>query len=52
MIDAPMEKRDTPKEHAVLIVRHGKLVLEEYIHGFSRDQLHETRLRGEKHRPP
>lgn len=43
MIDAPMEKRDTPKEHAVLIVRHGKLVLEEYIHGFSRDQLHETR---------
>jgi CubicO group peptidase (beta-lactamase class C family) len=27
----------------VLIARHGKLVLEEYFHGFNRDQLHDTR---------
>lgn len=43
LIDAPMEKRDTPKIHALLIVRHGKLVLEEYFHGFGRDRLHDTR---------
>lgn len=43
LIDAPMEKPDTPKIHALLIARHGKLVLEEYFHGFSRDQVHETR---------
>ena len=28
LIDAPMEQRDTPKVHGVLIIRHGKLVLE------------------------
>lgn len=29
--------------HALLIARHGKLVVEEYFHGHSRDRLHETR---------
>ena len=43
LIGAPMEQRDTPKVHALLVARHGKLVLEEYFHGFSRDRLHDTR---------
>lgn len=43
LLDAPMEVRDTPKVHGLLIVRHGKLVLEEYFHGEHRDKLHETR---------
>ncbi|HEX4861075.1 MAG TPA: serine hydrolase, partial [Rhizomicrobium sp.] len=43
VIDLPMEKPDTPKIHSLMIARHGKLVLEEYFHGFSRDQLHDTR---------
>lgn len=34
---------DTPQIHGILIARHGKLVLEEYFHGFSRDMLHNTR---------
>lgn len=32
--------------HALLIARHGKLVLEEYFHGFHRDLPHETRSAG------
>jgi CubicO group peptidase (beta-lactamase class C family) len=47
MIDAlatmPMESVHTPDVHAVLIARHGKLVLEEYFHGTSRDEPHDTR---------
>jgi CubicO group peptidase (beta-lactamase class C family) len=43
LIDAPMESAETPKVHALLIARHGKLVLEEYFHGEHRDKLHETR---------
>ncbi len=43
LVDAPMEERDTPKVHALLVARHGKLVLEEYFHGFGRDMLHDTR---------
>jgi CubicO group peptidase (beta-lactamase class C family) len=39
----PMSGLSTPQIHAVTIARHGRLVLEEYFHGFSRDQLHETR---------
>jgi CubicO group peptidase (beta-lactamase class C family) len=34
---------DTPQIHGLLIARHGKLVLEEYFHGFHRDLLHNTR---------
>jgi CubicO group peptidase (beta-lactamase class C family) len=41
LLDAPMESAATPKFHALLIVRHGKLVLEEYFHGENRDRLHQ-----------
>jgi hypothetical protein len=34
---------DTPQIHGILIARHGKMVLEEYFHGFSRDVFHDTR---------
>src|SRR5688500_410063 len=40
---SPMESVDTPEVHALLIARHGKLVLEEYFHGEHRDRLHDTR---------
>jgi len=43
IIDTPMESVDSPEIHAFLIARHGKLVLEEYFHGASRDTVHETR---------
>jgi CubicO group peptidase (beta-lactamase class C family) len=32
-----------PAFHGILIARHGRLVLEEYFHGYSADQPHETR---------
>jgi CubicO group peptidase (beta-lactamase class C family) len=43
LVDAPMDSALTPKVHALFIVRHGKLVLEEYFHGENRERLHETR---------
>ena len=43
LIDAPMDSINTPQIHAVLIARHGKLVLEEYFHGYDRDRPHDTR---------
>jgi CubicO group peptidase (beta-lactamase class C family) len=43
LIDTRLGTRDTPKIHALLVARHGKLVLEEYFHGMHRDQLHDTR---------
>ncbi|PYQ48163.1 MAG: hypothetical protein DMF59_16885 [Acidobacteria bacterium] len=42
LIDAPVDVHSVDL-HAVLIARHGKLVLEEYFHGFNRNQLHDTR---------
>lgn len=42
-IDTNMEEADAPDIHALLIARHGHLVLEEYFHGFSRDELHTLR---------
>jgi CubicO group peptidase (beta-lactamase class C family) len=41
--EAPETTVDTPQIQGILIARHGKLVLEEYFHGFSRDMLHNTR---------
>jgi CubicO group peptidase (beta-lactamase class C family) len=41
--ETPEATVDTPQIHGILIARHGKLVLEEYFHGFSRDMLHNTR---------
>jgi len=43
LIDTPMDSVHASDIHAVLIARHGKLVLEEYFHGFERNQLHDTR---------
>lgn len=33
----------SPQVHAILIARHGRLVLEEYFHGFGRHSAHDTR---------
>ena len=43
LLDAPMDSAQTPEIHALLVARHGRLVLEEYFHGEHRDRLHETR---------
>ncbi|MEK6335935.1 MAG: serine hydrolase [Acidobacteriota bacterium] len=41
--ETPETAADTPQIQGILIARHGKLVLEEYFHGFTRDMLHNTR---------
>lgn len=46
IVDAPMDSPDAPQIHALLIARRGRLVLEEYFHGTTRDQLHDTRSAG------
>lgn len=43
MVNLPMDSLSSQQIHAVLIARHGKLVLEEYFHGESRDKTHESR---------
>jgi CubicO group peptidase (beta-lactamase class C family) len=43
MIALPMDSLSSQQLHAVLIARHGKLVLEEYFHGEDRGHAHETR---------
>jgi CubicO group peptidase (beta-lactamase class C family) len=43
IIDMKMDEADAPEIHALLISRHGRLVLEEYFHGFSREKLHTLR---------
>ena len=43
MVNLPMDSLSSPQIHAVLIARHGKLVLEEYFHGEYRDKAHESR---------
>jgi CubicO group peptidase (beta-lactamase class C family) len=43
IIDTPMDSFSTPQTHSLLIARHGKLVLEEYFHGYHRDMSHDTR---------
>ena len=43
ILATPMESIDSPQIHGILIARHGKLVAEEYFHGYSRDALHDTR---------
>lgn len=46
IIDMRMDEADAPEIHALLIARHGRLVLEEYFHGFSRERLHTLRSAG------
>ena len=43
LIDAPMSSVNASQIHSLLIARHGKLVLEEYFHGYHRDRPHDTR---------
>ena len=39
----PADSIDDPYIHGMLIARSGKLVLEEYFHGFDRNKAHDTR---------
>ena len=43
IIQTPDDSVTTPRIHGVLIARHGRLVLEEYFHGESRERAHDTR---------
>jgi CubicO group peptidase (beta-lactamase class C family) len=43
LMDMPMDSINSPQIHGMLIARNGKLVLEEYFHGFHRERLHDTR---------
>ncbi|HEY9013581.1 MAG TPA: hypothetical protein VIM84_00785, partial [Gemmatimonadales bacterium] len=43
LIDMPMDSLGTSQVQGLLIGRHGKLVVEEYFHGYHRDQPHDTR---------
>lgn len=43
IIETPMDSVHAPQVHSILIARHGKLVLEEYFHGESREKPHDTR---------
>jgi CubicO group peptidase (beta-lactamase class C family) len=43
LIDPPAKSVHDPYIHGILIARHGKLVFEEYFHGFHRDKPHDTR---------
>lgn len=43
LIDMPMDSVSTSQVHSLLIARHGRLVLEEYFHGFDRTVPHDTR---------
>jgi CubicO group peptidase (beta-lactamase class C family) len=46
LIETPMSSVNASQIHSVLIARHGKLVLEEYFHGYHRDRPHDTRSAG------
>jgi CubicO group peptidase (beta-lactamase class C family) len=46
ILDRPMDAADAMQIDAILLARHGKLVLEEYFHGFDRNRTHSTRSAG------
>jgi CubicO group peptidase (beta-lactamase class C family) len=43
LIDMPMDSITTSQIHSLLIARGGKLVVEEYFHGYDRSRPHDTR---------
>lgn len=43
LIDMPMDSITTPQVHSILIARHGKLVVDEYFHGYDRSTPHDLR---------
>lgn len=43
IITTPIEAIDSPWVDGVLIARHGKLVVEEYFHGYDANRTHDTR---------
>jgi CubicO group peptidase (beta-lactamase class C family) len=43
LVDTPIDSVHAQEVHAVLIARHGRLVLEEYFHGEHREKPHDTR---------
>jgi CubicO group peptidase (beta-lactamase class C family) len=43
LLATPIDSVHAPQIHGLLIARHGRLVLEEYFHGFHRLELHDTR---------
>ena len=43
LVDTPMTEPGSSQIHGLLIARHGRLVLEEYFHGYDRDTPHDTR---------
>ncbi|HKK21992.1 MAG TPA: serine hydrolase, partial [candidate division Zixibacteria bacterium] len=43
LIDMPTKSVHSPRIDGFLLARHGKLVVEEYFHGFHRTALHDTR---------
>lgn len=43
LIDMRMDSLSSSQIHSLLIARHGKLVVEEYFHGYHRDLPHDTR---------
>jgi CubicO group peptidase (beta-lactamase class C family) len=43
LIDVPMDSIGSSQLHSLLIARHGKLVVEEYFHGYHRNAPHDTR---------
>jgi len=43
LIDMPQDAVGASQVHSLLIARHGKLVLEEYFHGYDRDTPHDLR---------
>lgn len=43
VIDPPAKSVHDPYLHGMLVARHGKLVFEEYFHGFHRERPHDTR---------
>lgn len=46
LIDRPMDSPNAMEDHAILIARNGKLVVEEYFHGENRDKPHDNRSAG------